>query len=250
MTTTGDIPAWGQPMSPHKPVVLVVDDDDFQLKIIELVLGSGRYDLHFLSDARQALLWLVGARADLVIVDVQMPEVNGLEMTRQLRAKPALHGMPILMMSGQRDDTMVQQCLQAGAQDFVVKPFERANLQAKVAQLLAPQVYPGINAARGLSVWGRVQDYSMFLRKFAVTYADSIEQLRESLAQQDHDAVRSLAHKLRGAAGTMALDDVAYCAGALEMCAPDKAPLPLLTQLQTALDIAMASIAAYTAHHD
>ena len=258
MTAMADTFAHGQPPPPHKPVVLVVDDDEFQLKIIEMVLGAELYELHFLSDARQALTWLAGSRADLVIVDVQMPDVDGLEMTRQLKAIPERKAIPILMMSGQGDSAMVQQCLQSGAQDFVVKPFERAKLQAKVAQLLAPRAiaspdaanvaHPGINVAHGLSVWGSAQDYGTFLRKFALTYADCVEHLRDAFARHDHGVAQSLAHKLRGAAGTMALDDVARSAGALETLSTDQDPLPALLQLQRALDVALASIAAYTGH--
>ena len=245
----------GPDMAIRKPVVLVVDDDDFQLKIVELVLGVERYDLHFLSDAVQALAWLGSRRADLVMVDVQMPGLDGLAMTRRLKAAPELAHIPVLLMSGQGENVMVLQCLDAGAQDFVVKPFERASLQAKVAQLLAMPVaaasggvelpHPGINVARGLSVWGRLEDYNLFLRKFARTYADSIARLRDYYAQQDADGARALAHKLRGAAGTMSLDDIAYCAGALEMLAPEQDPMPSLLQLQRAMEVAMASIAAF-----
>ncbi len=245
----------GQRGAHRRPVVLVVDDDDFQHKIIELILGPEHYDLHFLANAEQVLAWLEATRADLVLVDLQMPVMDGLELTRRLRASAVAADIPVLMMSGQGDTAMVLRCLDAGAQDFVAKPFVRAGLQATVAQLLAKDAklpagaaelaHPGINVERGLSAWGTLEDYRLFLRKFAMTYADGVDRLRDCYVRQDGDAARSLAHKMRGAAGTMALDDVANCAGALEMLAADQDPLPLLLQLESALETALASITAY-----
>ncbi len=239
----------------RKPVVLVVDDDEFQLKIIELFLGPQTYELHCMSSAALALVWLRNRRADLVMVDVQMPDMDGLDLTRRIKASPMLSQIPVLLMSGQGENTMLVHCLDAGAQDFVVKPFERVGLQAKIAQLLtlhalpsvgaAPSPHPGINVKRGLGVWGRKEDYTLFLRKFALTYADCAQRLHSYYAQQDGTAARSLAHKLRGAAGTMALDDVARCAGALEMLDPDHDPQPSLARLQQALEVVLASIATY-----
>ena len=67
----------------------------------------------------------------------------------------------------------------------------------------------------------------------------------DALKRRDFAAARALAHKLRGAAGTMALDDVADCAGALEMLEPGHDPATAVSQLQKALDIAIASIAVF-----
>ena len=122
----------GQP----KPLILVVDDDIFQHKIVEMILGRDGYQLAFASGGEEALRFVEQTHADLILMDVQMPELSGLETTRRLKSQPHLAHMPILMISGASDDKVVAQCLQSGAADFVLKPFDRVILPAKVALLL------------------------------------------------------------------------------------------------------------------
>ena len=128
--------AWGIGMTrPQKPQVLVVDDDDFQQKIVSLVLSDTQYQLAFVCSGEEAIHFLQHTQVDLVLMDVQMPGIGGLEATRRLKSMPHLAQMPILIASGEIDDLVVAQCLQAGAADFVLKPFNRTILSAKVASL-------------------------------------------------------------------------------------------------------------------
>lgn len=120
---------------PYKPRVLVVDDDAFQHKIVDMVLGNTHYHLSFACSGEEAIAMLEHTRADLILMDVQMPGIGGLEATRRLKSMPHLIHIPILMASGEGDDQVVAQCLQAGAVDFVFKPFDRATLPAKVSLL-------------------------------------------------------------------------------------------------------------------
>ncbi len=120
----------------NKPLILVVDDDDFQHRVVEKILGHDLYQLAFASGGEEALCFLEGAHADLILLDVQMPGLDGLETIRRLKSVPRLAQVPVLMISGDMDSKVVAQCLQEGASDFVVKPFDRVILPAKVALLL------------------------------------------------------------------------------------------------------------------
>ncbi len=122
----------------RKPRILVVDDDDFQHKVVDRILGQAHYELVFASSGEEALHELEQAPIDLVLMDVQMPGLGGLETTRRLKSLPHLAAVPVVMISGGSDDKIVAQCLQAGAVDFVIKPFDRAILPSKVAALLGP----------------------------------------------------------------------------------------------------------------
>ncbi len=119
----------------RKRWVLVVDDDEFQHKIVNMVLGQAHYQLAYAVSGEDAIDFLQHTPVDLVIMDVQMPGLGGLGATRQLKAMPHLAHVPILMTSGEGDDLILAQCLQAGAADFVFKPFDRTTLPAKVALL-------------------------------------------------------------------------------------------------------------------
>ena len=119
----------------QKRSVLVVDDDMFQHKIVDMVLGKAQYELAFVSSGEDAIHFLRHTAVDLILMDVQMPGLGGLEATRRLKAMPHLAHVPILIASGESDDLVIAACLQAGAADFVLKPFNRTVLPAKVALL-------------------------------------------------------------------------------------------------------------------
>jgi len=118
-----------------KPVVLVVDDDDFQHMLVAKILGTEHYQMLFAWGGEEALCLLRRNAVDLVLIDLQMPTLGGLETIRRLKA--VAHGvdLPVIAVSGHSDENLMVQCRQAGAVDFVVKPFGRSALQASVARL-------------------------------------------------------------------------------------------------------------------
>jgi CheY-like chemotaxis protein len=125
-----------------KPTILVVDDDDFQHKMVGKILGADSYDLAFATSGAEAMNLLRHMRPDLILMDVMMPDVDGLEMTLRLKATPQLARIPVMMVSGKSEGNVVLNCLKAGAVDFVVKPFDRETLKAKVAKLSRPKGGP------------------------------------------------------------------------------------------------------------
>lgn len=119
-----------------RPVVLVVDDDEFQRKIIGKLLEAENYQLIFSSDGFEALNVLRKTRPDLILMDVMMPNMDGLETTRRLKAIPQFSRTPVIIITGKSEGDVVIDSLKAGAVDFVVKPFDRNTLIAKIARAL------------------------------------------------------------------------------------------------------------------
>lgn len=119
-----------------QPTVLVVDDDNFQWTIIAKILEPLKYRVLYAESGLAALELLRNVRPDLVLMDLMMPDVNGIDTTRRLKAIPALANLPVMMMTGKSEGDIVIQSLRAGAIDFVVKPVERETLVGKVAQIL------------------------------------------------------------------------------------------------------------------
>jgi len=120
-----------------RPTVLVVDDDEFQRKIVARILDAENYHLLFAGNGFEALGLLRRTRPDLILMDVMMPDMDGIEATRRLKAVPQFAGIPVIMLTGQSEKNVVAESLKAGASGFLVKPFERDTLIAKVRQALA-----------------------------------------------------------------------------------------------------------------
>lgn len=119
-----------------QPVVLVVDDDEFQHKIIGKILEGKNYHLVFASGGIEALKIMRKTRPDLILMDVMMPDMGGLEVVRYINSAPQLADIPIIMITGKSDKNIVIESLKVGAAGFVVKPFDRDTLLGKVAQAL------------------------------------------------------------------------------------------------------------------
>lgn len=119
-----------------QPTVLMVDDDEFQHKIAGKILEDKNYHLVFAGGGIEALQILRKTRPDLILMDVMMPDMGGLEVVRYIKSAPQLADIPIIMITGKSDKSIVMESLKAGATGFVVKPFDRDTLLGKVAQAL------------------------------------------------------------------------------------------------------------------
>lgn len=119
-----------------RPNILVVDDDDFQHKLIGKLLEQKDFHLVFASSGREALRITRKAPPDLILMDVMMPDMDGLETMRNLKAEPKFAKIPVIMITGKSDGQVVSNSMKVGAADFVVKPFNKATLIAKVNHAL------------------------------------------------------------------------------------------------------------------
>jgi signal transduction histidine kinase len=120
--------------------ILVADDNADMRAYIRRLLG-GRWPVEVVGDGEEALAFLRRRRPDLLIADVMMPNVDGFALLREMRANPALRSIPVLMLSARAGDESRLEGLQAGADDYLVKPFSARELITRVeAQLLRADV--------------------------------------------------------------------------------------------------------------
>lgn len=118
------------------PDVLIVDDDSFQCKLLGKLLETLPCKLHFAHSGSEAMACLARLRPTLILMDVALPDLDGVEITRRLKADPAHQAVPIVMITGHSERAILEASLKAGAIDFIVKPFERETLIKKVARHL------------------------------------------------------------------------------------------------------------------
>ena len=118
--------------------VLAVDDSATMRRIIKNQLKqSGVEDVDEASNGREALLLLDRKQYDLLITDWNMPEMCGLDLVMEVRRNDALKKLPVLMITTVSAKEDIVNALKAGVNNYVVKPFDAATLQAKVTQLVS-----------------------------------------------------------------------------------------------------------------
>ena len=134
---TGAAPESMQPAAePKVRRVLVVDDDQFQRTLLAKYLSAEPYEVMLAADSSEAFALAMADRPDLILMDVMLPHVDGLEATRRIRANPDLAKVPVLILTGKSGRETVIESRRAGATDFMVKPIERKALIAKVREML------------------------------------------------------------------------------------------------------------------
>jgi DNA-binding response OmpR family regulator len=117
-------------------VVLVAEDDEDILRLVEIRLQQEGYEVLCAKDGETALRLAAERRPALALLDVQMPKVNGYEVTRRLRADEATHRMAIIILTASVRDTELERAFDAGADDFLRKPFSPSDLASRVRAVL------------------------------------------------------------------------------------------------------------------
>ena len=124
---------------PHRRLnVLVVEDEEINRQILQAILGKIGHRCTIASDGQQALTLLNERRFDIVLMDVQMPEMDGLETTRRIRSSPQyahLHDLPIIALTAFAMAGDQEKCLQAGMTDYLAKPVDIKKLETMLQQL-------------------------------------------------------------------------------------------------------------------
>ena len=120
-------------------VIVVADDDDDILDLVALTLERSGHVVHRARDGEEALELVKRERPDVAVLDVSMPKLDGLELTRLLREDPDTSAVRIVLLTALVQESDVSDGLAAGAHDYVRKPFSPQELQERVDVLLRAQ---------------------------------------------------------------------------------------------------------------
>ena len=129
-------------MNHGPPLVLVADDDEDILQLLSFRLERAGYETVQARNGSDALRLATELRPALAVLDVMMPGLTGLEVTRELRRNDATRAMPIILLTARAQAGDISQGLAAGADEYVKKPFDARDLTERVDRLLRPRLAP------------------------------------------------------------------------------------------------------------
>ncbi|MBI3903858.1 MAG: PAS domain S-box protein [Nitrosomonadales bacterium] len=213
--------------------ILLAEDNVFNQEVAGEMLEQAGAKVTIANNGKEALEWLRKARFDCVLMDMQMPEMDGLEATRLIRADPALAGVRILALTANIMQSDRERCAAAGMDDFITKPFLPGQFYMTLAKWLPTRttVQPGAIAAPvaavaavsagdpaiiDLSVLAEmVGDNPEKIRKFSLRFFEtamsSLDEMDAALASGDLAALGAIGHRVKSAArsvGAMGFADL------------------------------------------
>jgi signal transduction histidine kinase/DNA-binding response OmpR family regulator len=239
--------------------LLIVDDSEINREVAQRILANEGALVTLAVNGQAALDWLLAHPddVDLVLMDVQMPVMDGIEATRHLRRLPQFDDLPIVALTAGAFKTQHDEAHAAGMNHFISKPFDVPATIALVQQLhrvrasgtpamVAPALPLSLNTtmdvARGLQLWSDVRTYRDYLQRFAGGYADVVAQIESA----DNRSAAALAHKLSGDAANLGLPDLHRLAGLTERLLSERQDaVAVLDQLRTAMAQALQEIAIF-----
>jgi CheY-like chemotaxis protein len=115
-----------------RPYILVVEDDVFQHRVLRIALKDLGAAIGISVSGADALASLQVRRPDLILMDFNLPDMEGADLIRQIKAVEQYSNIPVIMVSGRQERNVILECKAVGAVDFVLKPFERDTLLSKV----------------------------------------------------------------------------------------------------------------------
>jgi len=119
-----------------QPSLLIVDDELDNFDVLETLLVREGYNLHYARTGMAALAFLGNAIPDAILLDVMMPEMDGIELCQRIKSNPTWNHIPIIMVTALRDKEDLAHCLDAGADDFISKPVNGQELRARIRSML------------------------------------------------------------------------------------------------------------------
>lgn len=120
----------------EKALILLVDDDVFNLKKAQEILLKENYKVAVAKSGLQALHFLERNVPDLVLLDINMPEMNGFQLMEEIRKNPEFENLPIVFLTADSDSETETKCLELGAYDFITKPFVAAVMCSRIDRIL------------------------------------------------------------------------------------------------------------------
>jgi two-component system sensor histidine kinase/response regulator len=117
---------------PHDPVILLVDDNPKNLQVLGKLLLKEKYEIEFAVNGEATLEWLKIKKFDLILLDLNMPGMNGFEVCKIIRTDNEMCDIPVIFLSAESERESILKGFEVGAQDYVTKPFDSRELLARV----------------------------------------------------------------------------------------------------------------------
>ena len=231
--------------------VLLVEDNEINQKVALGMLARDNHDVLVVASGQAAIDAVVNNAFDLVLMDIQLPGMDGLEATRRIRTldEPAKAGVPIVALTANAMPEDVQACLAAGMNDVLAKPIDPGRLNKAILDVADLPDASSDNrtrnkGARGID-WSVIdgladtigtEKLAELLDLFDASWRETMAKMAVALDADDRDGLRQLAHRLKGIALNLGLHTISEAAAAIEDGLRNDKPVDALRPMVAALE--------------
>jgi signal transduction histidine kinase/CheY-like chemotaxis protein len=258
--------------------VLLVEDNELNREVALGLLEDAHLSLDTAENGKVAVQKIGHQEYDLVLMDMQMPVMDGVTATKAIRSNPRFQSLPIIAMTANAMDRDRQMCLEAGMNDHLSKPIDPDKLfdalfrwitprvsSAAAAQSAIPTrplspaggaaslVISGIDTATALKrTGGNLKRYESLLHRFAESQATVVSDIRAAIIAKDTPTAQRLAHSLKGAAANLGVSALAEVAAKAESAIDSNQGIPLALEalshsLESSLEVIRSALPKETA---
>jgi len=246
--------------------ILLVEDNDLNQEVATELLRDAGFIVVLAENGAVAVRKVVQAAYDIVLMDMQMPVMDGITAAREIRKLPQLAGLPIVAMTANAMSGDRQRCLDAGMNDHVAKPIEPEDLWTALLKWIAPRhsrvdgvkapgaissantlaiKIDGLDTDTGLRrVLGKESRYLSMLRKFASGQRQVVADIASALAAGDAKTAERIAHTAKSVAGNIGASQVQALAAALESAIHARVPDEQIEAALHALKVPLGELLA------
>jgi len=230
--------------------ILVVEDNELNQQVVMELLEDGGFEIDIAENGQIAVDMSVKKPYDIVLMDMQMPVMDGLEATKIIRQNPDMAMLPIVAMTANAMESDRERCAEAGMDDHLAKPIEPERLFAILLKWIPPKQstenipqrafasaagelpekpldieIPGLNVKLGVSrVLGKQKSYLSLLRKYVSSQREFVSEITAALESGDCLTAERCAHTLKGVSGNIGAEEIQAKAVELESAIREKAP--------------------------
>lgn len=250
--------------------ILLVEDNFLNQQVAQEIMEQFNLVVEIANNGKEAVAAIANADFDAVLMDVQMPKMNGLDATQLIRENPEHSELPIIAMTAYAMSGDREKCMEAGMNDYLTKPIDETLLLSTLGKWIKPkkrelisikQSHPkvddktrmsdellGIDMAAGLKrLGGNRSLYQKLLLNFYKDYHDINEKLNDALGNCELETAMRIAHSVKGVAANLSINSLYQASKAVEMVlrAGDKVSPELLKQFEEAVAEVMKTLAAF-----
>ncbi len=248
--------------------VLLVEDNELNQEVATGLLEDAPVTVSAADNGEVAIRMLHKSKYDIVLMDMQMPVMDGLAATRAIRQDPKFKDLPIIAMTANAMASDREKCLEAGMNDHLAKPIDPDKLfdallhwipaRSGAANAAAARVVPAQRIpldSRSLDIpgidtqaaqkrsGGNQQRYVSLLQRFADAYVGTVREIYTALKAKDSATAQRIAHSLKGAAANLGANALATAAGNVELAIKTESEIePALVEMERTLSAAVSAI--------